>query len=148
MATPFATRGTGDLIIRDGDTVSGDSATGGAGGNLTVEGGDATVTTHTDGGDVVLQPGREDGTGAIGEISVTNRTGTEDDPIIAFDVPLIAFEDPFFIELHKKLRSMDRSTLDRSLRELRISPERFREIFATGKGSRDELDRLRRHRWQ
>lgn len=84
MSTPFATRGTGDLIIRDGDTVSGDSATGGAGGNVTVEGGNATPASATDGGDVILQPGLEDGAGSIGEVSVTNRTGTEDDPIIAF----------------------------------------------------------------
>ena len=73
---------------------------------------------------------------------------TFEDPILGFDVPLIGFEDPFFIELHKKLRSMDRSTLDRALGDLRIKPERLREIFETGKGSRDELDRLRRYRWQ
>jgi len=82
--TPFASRGTGDLIIRDGDAVSGNSATGGAGGNLTLEGGDATASTNTDGGDVVLQPGLEDGTGTIGEILLTNRAGTEDDAIVAF----------------------------------------------------------------
>lgn len=82
--TPFTSRGNGDLVIRDGDSVSGDDATGGAGGNLTLEGGSATATSNTDGGDLVLRPGVEDGSGTIGEVQATNRTGTEDDAIIAF----------------------------------------------------------------
>jgi hypothetical protein len=83
-STPFSSRGNGNLIIQDGDTVAGDSATGGAGGDLIAEGGDATASTNANGGNVVLRPGLEDGGGSIGEVQVTNRTGTEDDPIIAF----------------------------------------------------------------
>jgi len=80
------------------------------------------------------------------EVSMGGRTF--DDPIIAFDVPLVGFEDPFFIELHKKLRSMDGRAIETALREIRIRPERFREIFATGSGSRDELQRIRKYRWR
>ena len=82
--TPFTSRGNGDLVMQGTDVITGDDATGGAGGDLTLEGGNAASATNTDGGDLVLRPGLEDGTGALGEILATNRTGTEDDAILAF----------------------------------------------------------------
>ncbi|UCG16619.1 MAG: hypothetical protein JSV19_01010, partial [Phycisphaerales bacterium] len=72
-----------DFTVVSGDAITGDDATGGAGGTLILEGGDAASGTNTDGGDVTLRPGLGDGSGTIGEVEVTNRTGTEDNSILA-----------------------------------------------------------------
>jgi len=72
-----------DFTVVSGDAITGDDATGGAGGTLILEGGDAASGTNTDGGNVTLRPGLEDGSGTLGEVEVTNRTGTEDDAILA-----------------------------------------------------------------
>jgi hypothetical protein len=70
-----------------------------------------------------------------------------DDPIYGFENPITAFEDPFFIELHKKLRSMDKRLIAKAVEQMRIKPERFGEIFQTGDGTREELEKIRRYPW-
>ena len=80
--TPQRTLGQ-DFTVISGDAITGDDATGGAGGALILEGGSAAAATNTDGGDVTLRPGLGDGAGVLGEIIATNRTGTEDDAILA-----------------------------------------------------------------
>lgn len=72
-----------DFTVTSGDTISGDDATGGAGGDLKLQGGDATAATNTDGGDVILQPGAKDGSGTIGVVRSTH-SSTDQEPIFEF----------------------------------------------------------------
>lgn len=70
-----------DFIITTGDAITGDDATGGAGGDAIVEGGQAATSTNTDGGDVLLRPGLGDGTGVRGIVKATNNGGADSVPV-------------------------------------------------------------------
>lgn len=67
-----------DLIVTSGDAITGDDATGGAGGTLELEGGDAAAASGAAGGSVIVHPGTPDGAGAKGIVNVRNNTGDAD----------------------------------------------------------------------
>lgn len=71
-----------DLIVTSGDAITGDDATGGAGGDLVLEGGDAASGSNADAGDVLVRPGLPDGTGVRGVVNITNNGGADTVPVL------------------------------------------------------------------
>jgi hypothetical protein len=67
-----------DLIVTNGDAITGDDATGGAGGTLELEGGNAAAASSAAAGSVILHPGVPDGAGAKGIVNIRNNSGDND----------------------------------------------------------------------
>lgn len=64
------------FTVTGGDLIAGDSATGGNGGNLILEGGAGSGTNST-GGSVLLRQGLPTGSGARGIVNITNNGGAD-----------------------------------------------------------------------
>ena len=79
--TPYRTLHQ-NFIVTAGDLITGDDATGAAGGSLTLEGGTATAASGAAAGGVLIRPGLPDGAGARGIINLTNNGGNDDVPVL------------------------------------------------------------------
>ena len=74
MAATLPLTGDGDINQNDGTPADGKykltNSSSGAGKHLTIEGSDAATSSNADGGDIILQPGALDGTGANGNVGI------------------------------------------------------------------------------